>query len=291
MVLTRRHLLLGAAAALVSARTARALASGPESLVHWDSDGPFFGGFSGIELSSDRRRALLLSDRGFLVRLRLLRDSTGALTAVEKIGHVELRDRQGALLTGHARDAEGMDQRPDGTLFLSFESPRNRVWRYDDEAGAAFALPVAEGWNTLRGNRGLEALASDANGVLYALAESPRNGRFDVWQLADGAWQITGHLPQRGDFVPVGADFGPDGALYLLERRFRLAFFATRISRLHPGAWDQPQTLVETRLGALDNHEGLSVTRDADGHIWATTVSDDNQHPLQRTEIAEFRLT
>ncbi|MFN4100316.1 MAG: esterase-like activity of phytase family protein, partial [Pararhodobacter sp.] len=69
------------------------------------------------------------------------------------------------------------------------------------------------------------------------------------------------------------------------------AFFATRISRITPGHWDQPETLVETRLGLLDNHEGISVTRDAAGRLWATTVSDDNQHRLQRTEIAEFRLS
>ena len=291
MILSRRHLLLGAAAALLPAHAARATASQPDSLVHWNSGGPFFGGFSGIALSSDRRRALLLSDRGFLVRIRLLRDDTGALTGVEKIEHVELHDRRGRRLTGDALDAEGIDQRPDGTLFVAFESPRSRIWRYDDEGGAAVALPASDGWSTLPGNQGIEALALDAAGEAFALPEAPQGGGFPLYRLRGGSWQVIALLPQRGDFVPVGADFGPDGALYLLERRFRLAFFASRISRLRPGAWDQPETLVETGLGALDNHEGLAITRDAQEQIWATTVSDDNQHPLQRTEIAEFRLT
>ena len=47
---------------------------------------------------------------------------------------------------------------------------------------------------------------------------------------------------------------------------------------------------MQTGLADLDNHEGLSVTRDSAGQLWATTISDDNQRRLQRTEIAEFRL-
>ena len=52
-----------------------------------------------------------------------------------------------------------------------------------------------------------------------------------------------------------------------------------------------PETLVETGYGAMDNHEGISITTEAAGGLWATTISDDNQNRLQRTEIAEFRLS
>lgn len=290
MTLTRRALLAATSAAMLFPGRARAIATRAESVLHWQGSGPFFGGFSAIELNTDRNRALLISDRGFAVRLRLLRDAQGALTSVEKIDHFTLRDLEGAPLGGHNRDAEGMDQRPDGTLFIAFESPRSRIWRYDDERGRARAVSAPSAWRGLPGNQGIEALAIDARGVIHALPETAQDGGFAVWRLTDD-WRIAGRIPQRGAFVPVGADFGPDGNLYLLERRFRVAFFATRISRLRPGAWDQPETLVQTPMGALDNHEGIAVARDADGVLWATTVSDDNQRALQRTEIAEFRLT
>ena len=52
-----------AAAALVPARAAQAIASRPDSLVVWRGRGAYFGGFSAIELRSDRSRALVLSDR------------------------------------------------------------------------------------------------------------------------------------------------------------------------------------------------------------------------------------
>ena len=281
MILSRRHMLtLSAAAALVPARAAQAIASRPDSLVVWRGRGAYFGGFSAIELRSDRSRALVLSDRAFLVRVRLLRDPDARLTGIEEIEHFPLSG---------GGDSEGLDQRPDGTLFVSYEGPA-RVARLADERGAPRRLTRAPEWRALPSNRALEALALDASGVAYTLAETPDGDSFPLWRLTD-RWQVAGRVPYRGGFVPVGADFGPDGNLYLLERKFRLAFFATRISRLRPDAWDRPETLVETGLGALDNHEGISITRDGQGHLWATTISDDNQSALQRTEIAEFRLS
>jgi hypothetical protein len=49
-------------------------------------------------------------------------------------------------------------------------------------------------------------------------------------------------------------------------------------------------TLLRTPFGELDNMEGISVWRDADGRIRVTLVSDDNFFPLQQTIFAEFLL-
>jgi len=291
--LSRRTLLAlaGASALSLTALKARAIIERPSSVFVWDGAGPFFGGFSAIELSADRTRALTISDRGFAVRVQLIRDTAGRLTAIEKLDHFTLNDRDGAPLSGQRADVEGMDQRPDGTLFLSFEGGRrSRVMHYPQERGRARLLPRHADWRNLPANGALEALAIDRNGTLFTIPENTRDGTFPIYRSDGGDWSIAGRLSNREGFEPVGADFGPDGNLYLLERKFRLAFFATRISRIRPADLSNPQTLVETSYGVLDNHEGISVTRDAAGQIWATTISDDNQNRFQRTEVAEFPL-
>lgn len=291
--ITRRHLLTlaGAAALSVPALAARAIIERPATVVTWQGGGPFFGGFSALELTADRMQALAISDRGFAVRARLFRDAAGALTGIEKLDHFPLRDRDGAPVQGGRADSEGMDLRPDGRLLVSFEGGRrSRVMRHADPRAPAQALPQHPDWATLPGNGGLEALAVDDDGAVFTIPETTRNATFPLYRHDRAGWVVIAELPVLDGFAPVGADFGPDGALYLLERKFTLAFFATRISRLRPRAWARREILVETGYGVLDNHEGLSITRDAAGQLWATTISDDNQSRFQRTEIAEFPL-
>jgi len=91
----------------------------------------------------------------------------------------------------------------------------------------------------------------------------------------------------------VGADFGPDGLLYILERyNIGLLAFASRVRRfkVHDDRIGNEEFILETPIGAYDNLEGLSVWRDAGGHIRLTMISDDNFSQQQRTEIVEFRL-
>jgi hypothetical protein len=283
--------LTGGAAIGLLAPAARAVVERPTSVLVWSSDDAGFGGFSAIELSSDRRRALAISDRGYVVRAQLIRDASGRLTGIEPIERFPLQDRNGSAVRGGRADVEGMDQRPDGTLFVSFEGGRRaRVMRHANDRAPAQALPQHPDWDSSPNNRGLEALAVDADGSIFAIPENTRDGFFPIYRYNDRAWTIAARLQSLDGFEPVGADFGPDGNLYLLERKFRLAFFATRISRLRSQDWGSREILVETSYGVLDNHEGISMTRDGAGQLWATTISDDNQNRFQRTEIAEFPL-
>jgi len=291
--LTRRRLLgLSAAAALtLPILPARAVASRPASVVVWTDDSPEFGGFSGIELMPDRLGFYALSDRGHLLEGRLSRDAEGRLTGVTRGQGYALRGSDGGGLGPHNADAEGLSLDPNGALVVAFEGGRrSRIARYATPGGRAQDIPGDPAWRGLPGNQGLECLAIDAGGRLYTIPETPDARGFPLYRQAGDGWRVIASLPAEGNFAPVGADFGPDGNLYLLERKFRLAFFGTRISRLRPGAWDQREVLAETGYGLLDNHEGISVTADPNGRLWATTISDDNQNRFQRTEIAEFLL-
>jgi hypothetical protein len=207
-------------------------------------------------------------------------------------GHLHAID--GAPLKDAELDAEGLALDARGRAYVSFEG-FHRVRRYGDIDGSAFSVPSHPDFRRLQENSGLEALATDADGTLYAIPE--RSGAlerpFPVYRLRAGRWDKALKLRRDGTFLPVDADFGPDGRLYLLERDFKwLGGFATRVRRfaLGPEGFGDEVTLLETGFGELDNMEGISVWRDAEGRIRATLMSDDNFFPLQRTIFAEYLL-
>ena len=107
----------------------------------------------------------------------------------------------------------------------------------------------------LQPNSGLEALAIGPDDTLYAIPE--RSGAwerpFPVYRLRAGHWDKSLKLRRDGTFLVVDADFGPEGALYVLERDFRwLGGFATRIRRLTlgPDGLDGEVTLYNNERGA-----------------------------------------
>ena len=142
-------------------------------------------------------------------------------------------------------------------------------------------------------NGALEALAVGAGQVLYALPEDPPTPDFPVYRWADGVWDTRLSVTRQGPFLPVAADIGPDGRLYLLERDFRgSGGFANRLRRfdLTEAGLVNELTLIVTPLGWYDNLEGLSVWQDKAGRLRATLISDDNFFALQETQIIEFAL-
>jgi len=291
MTLLTRRLFLSFGAAALLAVPGRATPSGPTSLLTWTDPMPNFGGFSGIELSRDRQSMIVVSDKGYAVEAALERNTTGGLTGVNVTRRYGLTARNGSTLTTNEGDAEGLDWDGGDRINVSFESGRlSRVTQYARGGTQISQRRRDPRWRTRYHNATLEALAIDAQGRAVVIPEGPDEDGFPVFRQNGDAWDILAMLPNDTDFLPVGADFGPDGALYLLERKFRLAFFGTRISRIDPEDWGRRHILVETAYGVLDNHEGISITEDSAGRLWATTISDDNQNRFQRTEIAEFLL-
>lgn len=260
----------------------------------WSSTLPQFGGFSGLEITGDGEGFVAISDSGFIVTGGIERDAAGTMLGINDAIMRPLRDAAGAALSGRARDAEGLALDDAGRIFVSFEG-KARVAAYAQPGSSATPLPRPRDFNGLQKNSSLEALAIGPDGALYTLPE--RSGRLDrpfpAYRYASGRWTVPFSVPRRGDYLPVGADFGPDGRLYLLERHFPgFPGFTTRIRsfRLDGDRLDDERELLRTVVGRHGNLEGISVWRDGAGAIRITMISDNNYRALLRTELVEYRL-
>lgn len=259
----------------------------------WTGEADWFGGFSGLHVFPGGARALVLNDRAGLVEVYLSRDGQDRIARAEPRRHWGLHSSTGKALTGWIADSEGLAVDPGGALYVSFEGV-HRVARFDAPDAPAQVQNAPQVFRGLPGNGSLEALAIDRRGRLYAIPESGRDsaGRIPVWRGTAGRWQVAFTLPARGRFLPVGADIGPDGRLYLLERSLTVLGFRSRLRRwaLTDAGAEAEETLLTTAAGTHDNLEGLSVWRDAGGALRATMISDDNFLKIQRTELVEYRL-
>ena len=255
----------------------------------WDGKGPRFGGFSAIEVQPDGVHFLALSDRAMLIDGTFMR-TDGLITGVTEAGRHLLRDTKGDAMTGPWADSEGLAVAPDGRIYISFEGvPRVRV--QDGVEGVPAVLPIEPDFPLMQSNAALEALALGPDGAIYTIPE--RSGRqtlpFAVYRLKDGIWNIPFSISRRDSFQVSGADIGPDGLLYVLERDFNGFGFRTRVRRFDLTGGSE-QVLFETNTGTHDNLEGISVWDDGIG-TRITMISDDNFRFFQETQIVEYRVT
>jgi hypothetical protein len=286
---------LAALAAFAMAMHVSAGAPGVHGLVtsfDWVENDPAFGGLSAIEVSDDGSTFTALSDRSTVFTGHLVRDDTGQITRITDVIIAPLLAENGQPLTRDFDDSEGLAIAPDGTVFVSQEGPA-RVLRYGHTEDAASILTSPPAFSAMQHNSSLEALAVSSSGALYTLPE--RSGAtdrpFPVFRYANGRWTQPFTIPREGDYLPTGADFGPDGMLYILERNFQgIAGFQSRVRRFsETGAGGE--TVLETYLGQHGNLEGLSVWRDTNGAIRLTMISDDNYRFFLRTTLVEYAIT
>ncbi|WP_151718213.1 esterase-like activity of phytase family protein [Gemmobacter serpentinus] len=257
----------------------------------WRSDDPRLGGMSAIDLDASGTRFTALSDRGGWTEGRLIRNAQGRITGIEAAPIRLLKGKGKAPLEKGRNDSEGLAIAEDGTAYVSFEGAA-RVLRYRDLAGPAENLPVAAAFKKMRSNAALEALAIAPDGTLFTLPEQwgKPDQPFPVFRLPPGGkWARAFTIPKIGEFLPVGADFGPDGKLYVLERQFRgILGFASRVRRFTLDGTGE--TVLQTPLGTHDNLEGIAVWRDAAGSLRLTMIADDNFRFFLTTQIVEYRI-
>ena len=105
-------------------------------------------------------------------------------------------------------------------------------------------------------------------------------------------------LKRRDGFSITDMASLPGGDIVVLERRFRFSdgvkmrLRRVALSDIRAGASLDGEVLLEAdNLREIDNMEGLSVHRDAQGRTILTLISDNNFRPaLQRTLLMQFAL-
>lgn len=263
------------------------------SSYHWTSDREGFGGYSGIVLDPDGTGFVMMSDRAHLIEGTIFRHE-GRIIGVRST-RMDPLDYPDSLLGGRSqRDSEGLARDREGRLYVSLESD-NRVIRRDID-GRWSVLPTYTPIDALPPNRGLEAIALDQDGTLYALPEVSDGLQtpFPVFRYHPSrGWDHPMSITRSNGFLPVGADVGPDGCLYVLERGFGGLGFYSRVRRFDlSGSGVQAGTIMlTTDVRRHDNLEGLTVWQDAQGRLRLTMVSDDNLRFFQKTEIVEYALS
>lgn len=259
----------------------------------WEVPRPRFGGLSAIDLAPDGLAFVVVSDTAAFFSGRFVRGPKGEVAGAEIGAPVLPVSHHSTPLQDWMDDAEGVAIAPDGGLYVSYES-HDRIVRY----GPGGVEWVAEHWppvfRSLTVNKGIEALAIDSKGRLLAMPEAPSGGGdTPVWRIRGQDAELAFTLRRDRNWAPTGADFGPDGRLYLLERDFwPLLGFSSRVRRiaLEGDRVAADEVIWQSEPGRHDNLEGIAAWRDGAGAIRLTLLSDDNFLPVQRTEIVDLRV-
>lgn len=264
------------------------------AVVPTKTDADWAGGFSGIEVTSDGNDWYLVTDRGHVARGTFTRQN-GILATATVSAFQPLVDQYGNEREFPHTDAEGLALDSAGHLNVSFEHA-HRVLRYETWDAKAIWPSYTRSWRALPRNGGMEALAVNANGTLFTVPEGVASGAWEALvyrRTHPDPWEQPFTLPLVEGFKPAGADFGPDGRLYLLERGLYPFGFRSQVRSMivTDTGFEDIRVILETPLFTHGNLEGIAVWQDDQSKIRLTMVSDDNFLPFLRSEFVEYIVT
>ncbi|MBI1386808.1 MAG: hypothetical protein GC150_18045 [Rhizobiales bacterium] len=270
----------------------------------------YFGGFSGLEVSPDGSRLVVVSDAGFWLSAKLERQGE-APTGLTDVRVGPLRAKDGRKLAGVREvDAEGVTlvsgTLERGEVLVSFER-LHRVARFSIDNGAidgrATYLALPDYVKRFHANRGIETIAHFRSGrlagrtIIFAEGRKDGRGHLRGWILGPKGAPEEIFLTEIDGYDVTDAATTPDGDLIVLERRFSWSDGIRMRLRLIPAQSIRANAVLvgETLFDAdggyqIDNMEGVAAHRNAAGETIVTVVSDDNFRFLQRNLLLVFRL-
>jgi hypothetical protein len=264
-----------------------------------------FGGLSGLRLGDGGETFIAASDVGDWFTGRIAYDAAGRPTGWRDVRVAAIRDVAGGLAKdGRLWDAESLALRG-GSACIGFERVHQVhcfAFARDGFAARAEAVPVPTATADWPDNNGPEAIGilppahPTHGGELLMIQERPweRDGPSEAFVLGPRGFRFE--VARRDRFDITDVDFLPSGDMILLERWFNpLRGVAMRLRRIRladirPGARvDGEILLVADSSHHIDNMEGLSIHRRADGAVILSLVSDDNFSAMQRSLFLQFR--
>ena len=253
-----------------------------------------YGGFSGLLINNAGTEALVVTDKSFFFVLELRRDDNDFLTGYSVIKKGRILSSKGEHLNGRNTDSESIAMDANNNYYISFES-NHRIMMHTEVAGKGIFVPKHPMFRKLSVNKGIEALAIDNENHLIAIPEKPPLGITDIpiFRLQNNKWEIIKYVKIEDNFLVTDAEILPMGLLLILERKFSWTQgFKTRFRLISLDKFDntEPIIIFTSTANQFDNLEGMTFWKDKKGEMRILTVSDDNFHPLQQSEIREFFL-
>jgi hypothetical protein len=293
------YLIAIALAVITTARTAvwltatdlRTGLSGAPEVYNWSDPRKTFGGYSALIVDPDGTGFIAGSDRQHYLTGTLTRDGAGRITGASDVTHWPVRLGKITQTTRFQGDLEGLTRLSDGRIGMAFENFA-RIQIMDAPGEIPKGVHKWDVFEDVFGNELFEAIATLPDDTLLALFQrGDTRGQTPAYHYDGTDFTGPAPFPVTPGFDVSGADTGPDGCLYILERRYGLfTGFQFQLIRMNAADWTAPRALLyRSKPMSLGNAEGVSIWQNG-ATLTATLITDNGFPPMQPTRLIELPL-